>query len=113
MSDTLLAIKDRFFELEQDLSRVCSAMRFELDRAEEENRRLRHEAESFNLEIFTEAEAAARFQVAKETLAEWRKKWNLPHIREGAVVRYTNSHLVRIAQILERPQLQEAQRKRA
>lgn len=107
------AIKERLFELEQELSRVCSQLRFELSRAEEEKARLIREAEevSQKLTIYTEQEAAQVLRMSQDTLARLRKDKSLPHMREGMLIRYSAQHLHRIVEILERPKLQEAKRK--
>lgn len=74
-----------------------------LDRLEEENRRLRRESIERSLQVYTEQEAADVLKVGYSTLRRHRTELNLPHFRLAEHVRYTQEHLVRIAQILERP----------
>jgi len=104
-------ITERFFQLEAELGRVCAGMRVELSRAEEENRRLRAQVENFELVIHTEEEAAAILRMSQDTLQRLRKRKNLPHLREGQLVRYTRAQLVRITQMLEVPRLSEVKRR--
>lgn len=98
-------ITERFSELEQELARVCSQLRYQLTRAEEENDRLRREAESAALVIYTEEEAAGLLRMSLDTLQRLRKKKRLPHLRSGMLVRYSAPHLKRIVEILEQPKL--------
>lgn len=101
-----------FLEKEAELERLCVEMRAALHEADEEARRLRAEAEHFNLEIFTEPEAAARLRMSEDTLSRLRKRKRLPHFREGMLVRYTSAHLVKIVELLEEPRPQSVKQKR-
>lgn len=82
-----------------------------IGRVEEENRRLRREALNHSLKVFTEVEAAQELRISATTLRTLRAEKRLPHFRAGDRVLYTQEHLVRITQLLERPVvLREAKR---
>jgi hypothetical protein len=89
-----------------DLQKAIDAERSALDRLQflkdaafAEFRRFQTDAE--RLEIFTEEQAAAKFGIKESMLADWRRRYDLPHIAFGKFPRYTKSHLIEIAQILE------------
>lgn len=80
--------------------RLYSDLLHALDRADEENRRLRDEVETVNLVVYTEEEAAERLRMSQDTLARLRTSEALPHFRAGVLVRYTNKHLAEITEML-------------
>lgn len=101
-TDPMAALRARALELEAQAVNLFAAMRATVNQAEEEVRETRARAERFNLEVFTEQEAAARLGVSADTLAGLREKLKLPHLRVGVQIRYTNQHLFEITEKLER-----------
>lgn len=52
------------------------------------------------IEIYTEAEAAAMFQIKPPHLADLRRRLDLPHVVLGSVIRYTKPQIAAIGEIL-------------
>jgi excisionase family DNA binding protein len=94
-------INNRFLELEAQLMCLLADMRAAMSCADEETRRARAEDDKFNIEIFTEEEAAGLLKVSADTLARLRTSHHLPYLRVGVQIRYTHRHLIEIAGLLE------------
>lgn len=110
MSGKFDELRTRFLELEGELLRTLAGMRHALDCAEEENRRLRDRAETEDLVVYTEPEAAEKLRVSQDTLARLRESEGLPHFRAGVLVRYTKKQLAESAELLSK---RESRRRRA
>lgn len=54
-----------------------------------------------DLEIYTEAQAAALFHIEEKTFAEMRRRMDFPNTRFGNIPRYTKTHLNEICLMLE------------
>jgi hypothetical protein len=93
-------LRRRLLDIQGELLRLCAETLHALDEAEEENRRLRGEAQMTHLEVFTETEAAKVLRMSAATLARLRESEHLPHFRAGMLVRYTNRHLAEITELL-------------
>lgn len=100
MSERFDELRGRVLGMQGELLQTLAAMRHALDEAEEENRRLRDEAETVNLVVYTEEKAAEVLLMSQDTLARLRASEGLPHFRAGTLVRYTNKHLAEIAELL-------------
>jgi hypothetical protein len=96
-------LRQRLIDGQGELHRLSAELLSALDAAEEENRRLRDAAETVNLVVYTEPEAAEVLRMSQDTLARLRAELDLPHFRAGMLVRYTNSHLAEITEILSKP----------
>jgi hypothetical protein len=103
MSERFDELRGRFLSLQGELLNTLSGMRQALDEAEEENRRLRDEAQMTNVVVYTEPEAAEVLRMSQDTLARLRESEGLPHFRAGALVRYTNRHVAEITEMLSKP----------
>lgn len=100
MNERFDELRTRFLGLEGELLQILAGMRHALDQADEENRRLRDEAEKTNLVVYTEPEAAEVLRVSQDTLARKREELGLPHFRAGTLVRYTDKQVAEIAELL-------------
>ena len=90
--------EDQILELQQAVTNARAA----IDRMDFHRRQLAAEFEKVRAaEIFTEDEAAEFFKVTPRTMADYRRKFNLPHIGLGQGPRYTRRHLEEIARVLE------------
>jgi uncharacterized protein YigA (DUF484 family) len=89
-------------EIQANVERELARARYALIEAADENRRLRQEALRVNLVIYTEKEAADVLKVSEGTLRRKRTSLNLPHMRVGSMVRYSNLHLIEIVELLSR-----------
>lgn len=94
-------LRARLLGTEGDLLQTLAALRHALDEAEEENRRLRDEAQMTNVVVYTEEEEAELLRMSRDTLARLRESEGLPHFRAGTLVRYTNRHLAEITELLK------------
>ncbi len=97
--------------VEQELARA----RFALIEAADENRRLSSESAHVNLKVYTEEEAAAELKMSAKTLARLRARFGAawPYFREGIKVRYTNTHLIEITQLLDNRKARKTSARRA
>lgn len=84
MNEAKAAI-DRVFWLKDRLMENFEAMRTAQD----------------DLEIYSEDQAAAMFQIDAKHLADMRRRMNLPFVPMGKFPRYTKTHLIEICSMLE------------
>ncbi len=91
------------YEMQGKLEGIFLRVRHLAVKSAEESRRLRSEALRLEVNVYTEKEAAEKFGVCEKTLANLRLEKNLPHVRIGRFVRFTDEHLARIAEMLTWP----------
>jgi excisionase family DNA binding protein len=101
-TDKMSALRTQALALESQAGHLFADLRTAIAEAEAEAQELRAAAERFNLEVFTEKEAAERLRVSDDTMARLRVRLGLPHFRVGSQYRYTSAHLVEIIGILEK-----------
>jgi hypothetical protein len=81
-----------------DAQNALARFKFLMD--EQQKQFHKKQMELDNIEIFTEAEAAARLKISRVHLGNLRRADNLPFVRLGDSVRYSKENLRDIVKIL-------------
>lgn len=101
--EQLEARATQLLELEATLVRVLSAARYEIQQATNENRRLKAEARQRQINIRTEQQVADELGCCVATVRSARKRYGVPHISAGNLIRYTDEQFLKLLEAMERP----------
>lgn len=96
---------------EAEMAAIMPRLRFSFERIEAELENVRKYRDQ--LDVFTEAEAAAVLKLTETSLAAYRRDNDLPHLRFGSMVRYTRQHLDQIVSFFESRNAGKSQLRRA
>jgi excisionase family DNA binding protein len=103
LSSEMAELVAEFFEIESRTAQAMARARVLFGLGSDVAARAEAEVRRRELNFYTEEQAARKMQISKDTLQRLRTRHNLPHVRAGALVRYTDEQLAKVVEMLERP----------